>query len=176
MTRVVHCQKEPYDVYIGRRTPQLPGSIWSNPFHIGRDGTREEVIEKYRTYILGKPELLKQLESLRGKTLGCWCKPQACHGDVLIELLNERPQSRLGICVKCGAEASLKSPGGSAYCARCGHCGRKVYGTMKGVIVLRQECKRSVEEFVKHPRMGIWCCPCLIEFEAKIKINIEVPV
>jgi Domain of unknown function (DUF4326) len=81
-TKVVHCKKAPYDGYIGRP------SIWGNPFEIGRDGTREEVIEKYREYILRKPELLSRLENLRGKTLACWCKPKACHGDVLVELLN----------------------------------------------------------------------------------------
>ena len=80
---VVHCKKAPFDVYIGRP------SIWGNPFQIGKDGTREEVIQKYREYILSKPELLEQLESLRGKTLACWCKPQSCHGDVLVELLNQ---------------------------------------------------------------------------------------
>ena len=116
-TRVVHC-KEPYDVYIGRRTTQLPGSIWGNPYVIGRDGTRDEVIEKYRKYILDKPEILSQLETLRGKTLGCWCKPQACHGDVLVELLGEKrnaldkdiadlaqifePEGRIIICQRTG--------------------------------------------------------------------------
>lgn len=29
----------------------------------------------------------KELEKLRGKTLGCWCSPLACHADVLVELL-----------------------------------------------------------------------------------------
>lgn len=86
MTKVVHCKREKYDVYIGRGR----GSIWGNPYIIGKDGTRDEVIEKYRQYILGKPELLAQLESLRGKTLACWCSPQRCHGDVLVELLEAR--------------------------------------------------------------------------------------
>lgn len=175
VTRVVHCKHETFDVYIGRKTRDMPRSIWGNPYVIGKDGTREEVIEKYREYIMGKPELLKQLESLRGKKLGCWCKPQKCHGDILIELLETRPtQSNLGLCVRCGAEASLRSPSGSVYCDRCGRCGRKVYGTMKGVIVLRQECKRSVEEFVLHPRMGIYVCPCVVQFEAKVSINVEI--
>lgn len=80
MTRVVHCKREQYDVYIGRPASGLKGSIWGNPFKIGRDGTREEVIAKYREYVLGKPELLRQLESLRGKVLGCWCSPQKCPG------------------------------------------------------------------------------------------------
>jgi ribosomal protein L37AE/L43A len=88
--RVVHCKREPYDVYIGRPARGLKGSIWANPFHIGKDGTREEVVEKYREYILGNPELLARLEELRGKTRGCWCSPERCHGEVLIELLEAR--------------------------------------------------------------------------------------
>lgn len=81
MVNVVHCKKEPYDIYIGR-----PG-IWGNPFTIGQDGTREEVIAKYREWIQTKPELLALLPSLEGQTLGCWCKPNACHGDILAELV-----------------------------------------------------------------------------------------
>ena len=93
MTKVVHCKKEAYDVYIGRPARGIAGSIWANPYVIGKDGTRDEVIEKYRRYVLGKPELLAQLESLRGKVLGCWCSPQKCHGEILIELLGEgQPQ------------------------------------------------------------------------------------
>lgn len=38
VTQIVNKRKEPYDVYIGR------GSIFENPFHIGQDGSREEVI------------------------------------------------------------------------------------------------------------------------------------
>ena len=89
--RVVHCQKEPYDVYIGR------GSIWGNPYtHLKTSTqakyivkTREIAIESYRNYILhgeGK-HLLKHLHELKGKTLGCWCKPKSCHGDILKELV-----------------------------------------------------------------------------------------
>lgn len=81
MTKVVHCKKEQYDIYIGRP------SKWGNPFVIGKDGDRNEVVEKYKTYIL-KSELLKDIEELRGKILGCWCKPAKCHGDVLVEILD----------------------------------------------------------------------------------------
>lgn len=80
MTKVVHCKKEPYDTYIGRPGP------WGNPFVIGKDGTREEVVQKYKEWVLKQPHLLSKLHELRGKTLGCWCAPQACHGDVLKEL------------------------------------------------------------------------------------------
>ena len=81
--KVVHCKKEPYDVYIGR------GSKWGNPYVIGKNGTREEVIEKYTNYLLGNTDLMNSLEELKGKILGCWCSPQACHGDVLIKLIKE---------------------------------------------------------------------------------------
>lgn len=77
---VVHCKKSSYDVYIGRP------SKWGNPYSIGKDGTREEVIEKYYLYLLERPELMAALPELKDKVLGCWCSPKACHGDVLIEL------------------------------------------------------------------------------------------
>ena len=31
---------------------------------------------------------MKQLISMKGKRLGCWCYPDACHGDVLLELID----------------------------------------------------------------------------------------
>jgi hypothetical protein len=65
-------------------------TIWGNPFFIGKHGTRSEVIEKYRQWLLTQPELYARIHELRGKTLGCWCKPAACHGDVLIELLERK--------------------------------------------------------------------------------------
>ena len=80
MTKVVHCKKSPYDIYIGRP------SKWGNPFVMGRDGTREEVIEKYREWVVTQVALLESLQELKGKTLACWCSPEPCHGDVLAEL------------------------------------------------------------------------------------------
>ncbi len=79
-TKAVHCKKSHFDVYIGRP------SIWGNPFVMGKDGTRAEVVEKYREWILTQPDLLGKIWTLKGKTLGCWCSPAACHGDVLAEL------------------------------------------------------------------------------------------
>ena len=89
MNGVVHCKRESYDVYIGRRTRGFEGSIWRNQFIIGEDGTREDVINKYRTWIKSRPDMLARLSELKGKILGCWCSPKPCHGDVLIELINE---------------------------------------------------------------------------------------
>ena len=81
--KTVHCKKNTFDVYIGRP------SIWGNPFEIGKDGTREEVIIKYREWIKTQPQLLEKLPELKNKILGCWCAPHSCHGDVLIELVKE---------------------------------------------------------------------------------------
>jgi len=72
-------------VYIGR-----PGR-WGNPFRIGRDGDRAAVVAKYRAWVFKRPELLASIrEHLRGKDLVCWCAPEACHGDVLLEIANGR--------------------------------------------------------------------------------------
>ena len=76
--------KEQYnDIYIGRP------SIWGNPFVIGKDGTREEVIAKYRKWAQSQPTLLKSLPLLKGKRLKCFCKPLPCHGDILVELIEK---------------------------------------------------------------------------------------
>lgn len=88
-TRVVHWRKEACDVRIDRP------SIWGNPFKIGPDGTRSQVIAKYRDWILTQPHLLARLPELRGKVLGCWCSPQMCHGDVLAELADAQKQYTL---------------------------------------------------------------------------------
>jgi hypothetical protein len=87
--RVVHNKREAFDVYIGRP------SKWGNPFS-HKDGTlaefrvgsRDEAVDAYRDWIATQPDLLADLPELRGKVLGCWCAPQRCHGDVLVELAN----------------------------------------------------------------------------------------
>lgn len=77
-------------VYVGRASPRrgLAESAFGNPFVEGRHGTRAEVIEKYRSWLLGRQELLLRLPELRGRRLACWCKPLPCHGDVLVELVD----------------------------------------------------------------------------------------
>lgn len=101
--KVVHCKKDNYDVYIGRP------SKWGNPFEIGRDGTRLEVLQKYRKWIVEQEELMNSLWELEGKTLGCFCYPQACHGDILIELINEKNNVRLCVCSQCNDETNCAS-------------------------------------------------------------------
>lgn len=92
-TRVVNIRYTDCDVYIGRNRVNQPPNIWGNPFHIGKDGTREEVIDMYKSLmesrIASGEVTVTQLLSLKGKRLGCWCHPLPCHGNVLIELINE---------------------------------------------------------------------------------------
>ena len=88
ITKVVHCKKSEYDIYIGRP------SLWGNPFS-HKDGTlaefkisnRAEAIQKYEEWILTQPQLMGSLYKLKGKTLGCWCSPKPCHGHVLARLI-----------------------------------------------------------------------------------------
>jgi len=87
---VVNITRSGYDIYIGRKTKRHCASKWNNPFYIGKDGARGEVIKKFEDYIKRKPELLDSLNELEGKRLGCWCKPLPCHGDVLVKLFKER--------------------------------------------------------------------------------------
>jgi len=75
-----------YDVYIGR------GSGWGNPYAIGVDGDRDEVINKFKydfdRGLLGEPNFKEKLLSLSGKRLACHCSPLPCHGDIYADYLN----------------------------------------------------------------------------------------
>jgi hypothetical protein len=92
-TRIVNLNKEPYDIYIGR------GSKWGCPYTIIKDrptlakeivDSKEEALSKYKEYVLNSPELMENLDELDGKVLGCFCKPEPCHGDVLLELIAQK--------------------------------------------------------------------------------------
>jgi hypothetical protein len=88
---VVHCAKQPYDVYIGRRNPRIKDSdfLWGNPFKIDETCGRLDAVRKYKDWLLCQPGLVaKAKRELRGKVLGCWCAPLACHGDVLVQVAN----------------------------------------------------------------------------------------
>lgn len=72
-------------VYIGRGHYRLglKKSIFHNPFIIGKDGNRKEVLKKFEDYFLERvsdKEFLKKVIALEGKTLVCWCVPKDCHG------------------------------------------------------------------------------------------------
>lgn len=74
---------------------------WGNPFVIGKDGTREECIEKYQRFVSGKSATAREdvlasrkfvaehVGDLKGKNLACWCPMDGpCHADVLLDLAN----------------------------------------------------------------------------------------
>lgn len=98
MTNVVNLKNSPYDVFIGRP------SKWGNPFS-HREGTqaefkvtsREEAINKYREWIKTQPELIESLHELKGKTLGCYCKPKKCHGDIIASMVNQLEMNEVDI-------------------------------------------------------------------------------
>ena len=68
-------------VLIDRRTK------WGNPFKLGVDGDREQVITRYRADLWRRIRAgevsLRELAELDGCWLACWCEPLPCHGDVL---------------------------------------------------------------------------------------------
>jgi len=93
------------NAYIGRRgvvfidKVRFPpnDSIWANPFKITALKTRSEVITEYKKYILSRlndPDdkiiTWEKLLELKDKKLGCWCAPEACHGNVLMKLIEKR--------------------------------------------------------------------------------------
>lgn len=90
--RVVNLRHEELGdaAYVGRVSPRrgLAESAFANPYKIGQDGTRAEVIQKYLSWLLGRQELLLRLPDLRGRRLACWCSPEPCHADVLVELVD----------------------------------------------------------------------------------------
>lgn len=93
---VVHCMKSPYEIYIGRgKDPEtFEPSEWGNryshrdsKFEVVRVSTAEEAVARYKAELWERIKSgqlsLERLASLAGKTLGCWCAPSCCHGDVL---------------------------------------------------------------------------------------------
>jgi hypothetical protein len=96
MTRVVNLRRESFDVYIGRAGNGQDG-YFGNPFRMERPhaGERSRAVEKYREWFLERierdPEFRRRVLELRDKALGCFCKPQACHGDVIVEWLEKQP-------------------------------------------------------------------------------------
>jgi hypothetical protein len=98
---------EPYDVYVGsgKRGTNLKKSKWHNPYAIPKDGTRDEVCEKFeRDFWAGALEVgPDNLPEIRGKTLACHCAPEKCHADFLLRLANQaEPQHHDDcLCKEC---------------------------------------------------------------------------
>lgn len=80
------------NVYIGRNMNFYVNgaheSKWKNPYSAKKYG-RDECINMYKKYVMQNKQLMNDLVELKGKTLGCWCKPDKCHGDILVELVNK---------------------------------------------------------------------------------------
>ena len=86
MTQIVNIKHEKCEVFCGR------GSIFGNPYVIGRDGTREHVINRYRewfAFLLKDATFVRELRKLKGKKLGCFCVPDNdCHVRIIKEWLD----------------------------------------------------------------------------------------
>lgn len=91
-TTVVHWLDRPAPgeyVYIGRN---VGDGYFGNPYIVGRDGDRHEVLMKYKQYFLRRvltdPEFYHRVQALKGRVLVCHCKPRDCHGDIIASYLN----------------------------------------------------------------------------------------
>ena len=97
--------KDENNVYIGRkgivfieedgkkqRFPKYD-SMFANIYKINKNNDREDVLKKYEIYLRQKlqnePEFKYEFLKLKNKILGCWCKPEKCHGDIIVKILNE---------------------------------------------------------------------------------------
>jgi len=86
-TTVVNIKHEIADEYIGRP------SMFGNPFQIGYDGDRKEVIKKYNDLFATKIQdstFRTKVLQLKDKKLGCFCKPEACHGDIIAHWIDSQ--------------------------------------------------------------------------------------
>lgn len=90
-TIAVNLLHHTYDVYIGRAGQGRAG-YFGNPYRIGIDGTREEVLSKYREYFIKRVredrDFYIRIMELKGQRLGCFCKPDACHGDIIARYID----------------------------------------------------------------------------------------
>jgi len=91
-------RQDPNNIYIGRDmsfyVKGAQKSKWHNPFNAKKYG-RSECLKLFKEYMMENKQLLSELHELDGKVLGCWCKPEDCHGDILIELLEKSKTEQL---------------------------------------------------------------------------------
>lgn len=91
MTESVNIYKDKYDVYIGREGKGQSG-YFGNPFKLEKGQDRGSTLDRYREYfykrIENDPIFKSRILELKNKRLGCFCKPNACHGDIISEYLN----------------------------------------------------------------------------------------
>lgn len=96
MTKVVNLKHAKYDVYIGRAGRGQDG-YFGNPIKLLNNETRGSTLDRYRIYFYNRietdPEFKEKIHALKGKTLGCFCNPYPCHGDIIKEYLDTLKQS-----------------------------------------------------------------------------------
>lgn len=77
------------DTYVGRAGRGFDG-YFGNPFTLRPGDDRGATIERFREYAQDRmfrdPEYRERVRALHGRRLFCFCAPQACHGEVLLEL------------------------------------------------------------------------------------------
>src|SRR6266536_651714 len=94
-TVVVNIYKEQFDAYIGRAGRGEDG-YFGNPSRMGNGISRDEAVKSFQKYFAERiekdSEFKRRVLALKGKRLGCFCKPKACHGDVIADWLNKMEQ------------------------------------------------------------------------------------
>jgi len=92
-TTVVNMRTHMFDVYIGREGHGYDG-YWGNPYSVSRDGGREAAVALYKEYLYERlktdAEFARRIRELKGKRLGCFCVPKKCHGEVIVEFLEQK--------------------------------------------------------------------------------------
>jgi hypothetical protein len=157
MIQIVNIRNNPKGryLYIGRANKfySQEESIFHNPFVIGKDGTRAEVIEKFRKYAPTNKELMDSLHLLdKENFLGCYCDypHEDCHGRILIELREAQLGNRKCICIIAG--------------------GRKL-NTYDYVRDAANESGFKIEEVVSGTADGIDVCGELFALNNKLKLK-----
>lgn len=90
-TKAVNIYKHDFDMYIGRANALHKDAPFGNPFKLANstDEERTRELDKFKRYFLARIEadadFRRQVMALKGKRLGCYCKPLACHGDIIAE-------------------------------------------------------------------------------------------
>ncbi|CAM3780803.1 DUF4326 domain-containing protein [Vreelandella rituensis] len=115
-THAINCKHQKADVYIGR------GSRFGNPFPITASRSRSASLAAFREWVAHQPELLRLVrQTLPGKSLGCFCAPQPCHGDILAEIADGAWDDRIPaepVLVFGANEAGSHGRGAAAHARR----------------------------------------------------------
>lgn len=93
MCTVVNIRRDKYDVYIGRAGKEQDG-YFGNPIKLQPGEAKGSTLDKFREYFYDRidrdQEFKQRVLSLKGKRLGCFCKPAPCHGDIIADYVNSQ--------------------------------------------------------------------------------------